>query len=145
MMIWNWTRKVSAENVFFNFSSRSSVYAITIWLMNFCVDAAQEILESLKDRWFQADTNPTDQLLNEQEFLSFLHPEHSRGMLKYMVREIVRDLGMSYTQQWPGTTFKQYFICTSSRSGSTLCLMNAVLILSFSFKLLRMDIFWTFS
>lgn len=55
--------------------------------------AAQEVLESLKDRWFQADTGPTDQLLNEQEFLSFLHPEHSRGMLKYMVREIVRDLG----------------------------------------------------
>lgn len=34
-----------------------------------------------------------DQLLNEQEFLSFLHPEHSRGMLRYMVKEIVRDLG----------------------------------------------------
>lgn len=55
--------------------------------------AAQEVLESLKDRWFQADTNPTDQLLNEQEFLAFLHPEHSRGMLRYMVKEIVRDLG----------------------------------------------------
>lgn len=55
--------------------------------------AAQEVLESLKDRWFQADTNPEDQLLNEQEFLSFLHPEHSRGMLRYMVKEIVRDLG----------------------------------------------------
>lgn len=50
-------------------------------------------MESLKDRWFQADTNPTDQLLNEQEFLSFLHPEHSKGMLRYMVKEIVRDLG----------------------------------------------------
>lgn len=59
--------------------------------------AAQEVLESLKDRWFQADTGPTDQLLNEQEFLSFLHPEHSRGMLKYMVREIVRDLGTCST------------------------------------------------
>lgn len=59
------------------------------------IDAAQEVLESLKDRWFQADTNPTDQLLNEQEFLSFLHPEHSRGMLKYMVKEIIRDLGTS--------------------------------------------------
>lgn len=61
--------------------------------LNFFIDAAQEVLESLKDRWFQADTNPTDQLLNEQEFLSFLHPEHSIGMLKYMVKEIVRDLG----------------------------------------------------
>lgn len=50
-------------------------------------------MESLKDRWFQADTNPMDQLLNEQEFLSFLHPEHSKGMLRYMVKEIVRDLG----------------------------------------------------
>lgn len=57
--------------------------------------AAQEVLENLKDRWFQADTNPTDQLLNEQEFLSFLHPEHSKGMLRYMVKEIVRDLGES--------------------------------------------------
>ncbi|XP_072304926.1 45 kDa calcium-binding protein [Eucyclogobius newberryi] len=52
----------------------------------------QEVLESLKDRWFQADNPPPDQLLNEDEFLSFLHPEHSRGMLKYMVKEIVRDL-----------------------------------------------------
>eukprot|EP00064_Thunnus_orientalis_P014398 superscaffoldBa00002490_g14442 len=56
-------------------------------------EETQEVLESLKDRWFQADNPPADQLLNEQEFLSFLHPEHSRGMLKYMVKEIVRDLG----------------------------------------------------
>ena len=56
-------------------------------------------MESLKDRWFQADNTPADQLLNEQEFLSFLHPEHSRGMLKYMVKEIVRDLGTSLLTQ----------------------------------------------
>lgn len=55
-------------------------------------EETQEVLESLKDRWFQADSPPSDQLLNEQEFLSFLHPEHSRGMLQYMVKEIVRDL-----------------------------------------------------
>lgn len=61
------------------------------------MNTAQEVLESLKDRWFQADINPNDQLLNEQEFLSFLHPEHSTGMLKYMVREIVRDLGRCST------------------------------------------------
>ena len=60
--------------------------------------AAQEVLESLKDRWFQADSPPADQLLNEEEFLSFLHPEHSRGMLQYMVKEIVRDLGNVYLQ-----------------------------------------------
>ncbi|KAG7521041.1 hypothetical protein JOB18_041420 [Solea senegalensis] len=55
-------------------------------------EETQEVLESLKDRWFQADSPPADQVLNEQEFLSFLHPEHSRGMLQYMVKEIVRDL-----------------------------------------------------
>ncbi|CDQ76878.1 unnamed protein product [Oncorhynchus mykiss] len=55
-------------------------------------EETQEVLESLKDRWFQADNPPADQLLNEDEFLSFLHPEHSKGMLKYMVKEIVRDL-----------------------------------------------------
>lgn len=58
-----------------------------------CISTAQEVLESLKDRWFQADSPPADQLLSEEEFLSFLHPEHSRGMLKYMVKEIIRDLG----------------------------------------------------
>lgn len=58
-------------------------------------------MESLKDRWFQADTNPMDQLLNEQEFLSFLHPEHSKGMLRYMVKEIVRDLGEFSNQPPP--------------------------------------------
>ncbi|KAG7252751.1 hypothetical protein CRUP_003167, partial [Coryphaenoides rupestris] len=47
-------------------------------------EETQEVLESLKDRWFQADSPPADQLLNEDEFLSFLHPEHSQGMLKYM-------------------------------------------------------------
>ncbi|CAB1336612.1 unnamed protein product [Coregonus sp. 'balchen'] len=55
-------------------------------------EETQEVLENLKDRWFQADNPPADQLLNEEEFLSFLHPEHSKGMLKYMVKEIVRDL-----------------------------------------------------
>lgn len=55
--------------------------------------AAQEVLENLKDRWYQADNPPPDLLLGEEEFLSFLHPEHSRGMLRFMVKEIVRDLG----------------------------------------------------
>ncbi|XP_005986055.1 45 kDa calcium-binding protein [Latimeria chalumnae] len=55
-------------------------------------EETQEVLDNLKDRWFQADNPPSDQLLNEEEFLSFLHPEHSRGMLKFMVKEIIRDL-----------------------------------------------------
>ncbi len=65
---------------------------LMIWI-KYGFTTAQEVLESLKDRWFQADNPPADQLLNEEEFLSFLHPEHSRGMLRYMVKEIVRDLG----------------------------------------------------
>nr|XP_012323346.1 45 kDa calcium-binding protein isoform X1 [Aotus nancymaae] len=56
-------------------------------------EETQEVLENLKDRWYQADSPPVDLLLTEREFLSFLHPEHSRGMLRFMVKEIVRDLG----------------------------------------------------
>lgn len=59
----------------------------------FSTPTAQEVLDNLKDRWYQADNPPADLLLNEEEFLSFLHPEHSRGMLKFMVKEIIRDLG----------------------------------------------------
>ena len=59
--------------------------------------SAQEVLENLKDRWYQADNPPPDLLLTEEEFLSFLHPEHRRGMLRFMVKEIVRDLG----EAWP--------------------------------------------
>ncbi|XP_053818791.1 45 kDa calcium-binding protein isoform X1 [Vidua chalybeata] len=56
-------------------------------------EETQEVLDNLKDRWYQADNPPPDLLLSEQEFLSFLHPEHSRGMLHFMVQEIIRDLG----------------------------------------------------
>nr|XP_057908254.1 45 kDa calcium-binding protein [Doryrhamphus excisus] len=62
-------------------------------------EETQEVLENLKDRWLQADNPPMDQLLNEEEFLSFLHPEHSKGMLKYMVKEIVRDLDQDGDQK----------------------------------------------
>lgn len=58
--------------------------------------SAQEVLENLRDRWYQADNPPADLLLTEDEFLSFLHPEHSRGMLKFMVKEIIRDLGKAH-------------------------------------------------
>lgn len=63
--------------------------------------AAQEVLENLRDRWHQADNPPPDLLLTEDEFLSFLHPEHSRGMLRFMVKEIVRDLGEAGPCQAP--------------------------------------------
>ncbi|KAL4832118.1 hypothetical protein H8958_019819 [Nasalis larvatus] len=58
-----------------------------------------EVLENLKDRWYQADSPPADLLLTEEEFLSFLHPEHSRGMLRFMVKEIVRDLDQDGDKQ----------------------------------------------
>ncbi|PNJ04371.1 SDF4 isoform 6, partial [Pongo abelii] len=61
--------------------------------------SAQEVLENLKDRWYQADSPPADLLLTEEEFLSFLHPEHSRGMLRFMVKEIVRDLDQDGDKQ----------------------------------------------
>ncbi|KAK1340616.1 hypothetical protein QTO34_019187 [Cnephaeus nilssonii] len=60
---------------------------------------AQEVLENLRDRWHQADNPPPDLLLTEDEFLSFLHPEHSRGMLRFMVKEIVRDLDQDGDKQ----------------------------------------------
>lgn len=69
------------------------------WVLTGMPLSAQEVLENLKDRWYQADSPPSDLLLTEDEFLSFLHPEHSRGMLKFMVKEIVRDLG----EAWPVT------------------------------------------
>lgn len=69
------------------------------WVLMGMPLSAQEVLENLKDRWYQADNPPSDLLLTEDEFLSFLHPEHSRGMLKFMVKEIVRDLG----EAWPVT------------------------------------------
>nr|KAF6507876.1 stromal cell derived factor 4 [Rousettus aegyptiacus] len=36
-------------------------------------EETQEVLENLKDRWYQADNPPSDLLLTEDEFLSFLH------------------------------------------------------------------------
>lgn len=71
--------------------------AVGAWVLTDVPLSAQEVLENLKDRWYQADNPPSDLLLTEDEFLSFLHPEHSRGMLKFMVKEIVRDLG----EAWP--------------------------------------------
>ncbi|XP_015425161.1 PREDICTED: 45 kDa calcium-binding protein, partial [Myotis davidii] len=62
-------------------------------------EETQEVLENLKDRWYQADNPPPDLLLGEEEFLSFLHPEHSRGMLRFMVKEIVRDLDQDGDKQ----------------------------------------------
>ncbi|XP_008850787.1 45 kDa calcium-binding protein [Nannospalax galili] len=62
-------------------------------------EETQEVLENLKDRWYQADNPPADLLLTEDEFLSFLHPEHSKGMLKFMVKEIVRDLDQDGDKQ----------------------------------------------
>jgi Ca2+-binding EF-hand superfamily protein len=82
------SRSVTAVPPRFSFQTRA------------CSEAeGQEVLENLKDRWYQADNPPADLLLTEDEFLSFLHPEHSRGMLKFMVKEIVRDLDQDGDKQ----------------------------------------------
>lgn len=62
-------------------------------------EETQEVLGNLRDRWYQADNPPADLMLTEDEFLSFLHPEHSQGMLKFMAKEIVRDLDQDGDKQ----------------------------------------------
>ncbi|EPQ10829.1 45 kDa calcium-binding protein [Myotis brandtii] len=42
---------------------------------------------------------PVYVFVTSEEFLSFLHPEHSRGMLRFMVKEIVRDLDQDGDKQ----------------------------------------------
>ena len=81
-----------------------SAVVLCAWVLTDTPLSAQEVLENLKDRWYQADNPPPDLLLTESEFLSFLHPEHSRGMLQFMVKEIIRDLGEAWPRRsaWAG-------------------------------------------
>ncbi|CAM9754741.1 unnamed protein product [Lampetra fluviatilis] len=62
-------------------------------------EETEELMDNLKERWNQADDAPQDQKLNEKEFLSFQHPEHSRSMLSYMVQEIIHDLDQDKDQR----------------------------------------------
>uniref|UniRef100_UPI00358F4654 45 kDa calcium-binding protein-like n=1 Tax=Myxine glutinosa TaxID=7769 RepID=UPI00358F4654 len=68
-------------------------------------EETEEVLDNLQDRWMQADDSPQDQLLTEHEFLAFQHPEHSRGMLGYMVHEIIRDLDQDKDQKLSASEF----------------------------------------
>ena len=85
-------------------SLQMSTAVLCAWVLMDTSLSAQEVLENLKDRWYQADNPPPDLLLTESEFLSFLHPEHSRGMLQFMVKEIIRDLGEAWPRRsaWAG-------------------------------------------
>ncbi|XP_014399267.1 PREDICTED: 45 kDa calcium-binding protein, partial [Myotis brandtii] len=62
-------------------------------------EETQEVLENLKDRWYHQVPRPQRHGCSASEFLSFLHPEHSRGMLRFMVKEIVRDLDQDGDKQ----------------------------------------------
>lgn len=45
-----------------------------------------------RDRWETADENE-DNALDSEEFISFMHPEHSERMLNIVVDEILHELG----------------------------------------------------
>uniref|UniRef100_UPI00358E52B2 45 kDa calcium-binding protein-like n=1 Tax=Myxine glutinosa TaxID=7769 RepID=UPI00358E52B2 len=68
-------------------------------------EETEEVLDNLQDCWMQADDSPQDQLLTEHEFLAFQHPEHSRGMLRYMVHVIIRDLDQDKDQKLSASEF----------------------------------------
>jgi len=48
-------------------------------------------LSEYEIQWKQSDEDHND-VLNDMEFLDFLHPEYSKGMLSFMVSEILNDL-----------------------------------------------------
>ena len=48
-------------------------------------------LSEFQIQWKQSDEDQND-VLNDMEFLDFLHPEYSKGMLSFMVSEILNDL-----------------------------------------------------
>ncbi|XP_022090256.1 45 kDa calcium-binding protein-like [Acanthaster planci] len=43
-----------------------------------------------RDRWSRADEDDDD-ILNQEEFLAFLHPEHCKSMLNLLVDELLHD------------------------------------------------------
>jgi len=43
-------------------------------------------------RWSEADDDPQDNRLTREEFLSFMHPEHSKKTLETWVKDIMRGL-----------------------------------------------------
>ena len=45
-----------------------------------------------RDRWTRADEDEDD-ILKEEEFLAFLHPEHCKTMLNLLVDELLHDFG----------------------------------------------------
>jgi len=46
-------------------------------------------------RWSEADDEPQDNRLTSKEFLSFMHPEHSKKTLETWVKDIMRGLDMN--------------------------------------------------
>ncbi|CAK8690888.1 unnamed protein product [Clavelina lepadiformis] len=63
------------------------------------VDVTEELkddIEDIKDKWLQAAGDNDDwQSLNADEFLDFQHPETSRGMLAFLVRDFLDDVDIN--------------------------------------------------
>lgn len=55
-------------------------------------------LQEFQIQWAQSDEDH-DNILNELEFLDFLHPEYSKGMLRFMVEEILTSLDVDGDRQ----------------------------------------------
>lgn len=51
-------------------------------------------LSEYRIQWTQSDEDE-DGILNDMEFLDFQHPEYSKGMLRFMVEEILHDLDVN--------------------------------------------------
>ncbi|XP_038076333.1 45 kDa calcium-binding protein-like [Patiria miniata] len=50
----------------------------------------EEDYMTYRDRWSRADEDDDD-ILNQEEFLAFLHPEHCKSMLNLLVEELLHD------------------------------------------------------
>uniref|UniRef100_UPI00358EC46B 45 kDa calcium-binding protein-like n=1 Tax=Myxine glutinosa TaxID=7769 RepID=UPI00358EC46B len=51
-----------------------------------------KVLSEMWESWRNADENPTDGRLTEEEFSTFLHPEHSRATLLNLAKSILQNL-----------------------------------------------------
>ncbi len=72
----------------------------------------KEQLIRYKFRWADADEDPQDNQLTDEEFKSFRHPEQSPNMLKRMVQDITDNLGMASTLKFITFWQKPTNICT---------------------------------
>ncbi|CAG5132599.1 unnamed protein product [Candidula unifasciata] len=56
----------------------------------------KDALVSYKFKWTDADKNPTDNQLSENEFMAFRHPEHSKQSLELMAYNVMKGVDTNY-------------------------------------------------